>query len=178
MRLPPRVRMFAVDNHMWAEKLLAFQAALPGAQAGLAGDVLSVLRMRKSPAEVEALRRAGAAIDRVHRSIGEWLRPGRTEREVAKDIAEAIVASGHTTTDFVIVGSGPNGASPHHEVSDRVIRASTTRWSSTSAAPPRTATARTPPAPTPSASPRTSSARCTRYCCAPSARRPTRYAPG
>ncbi|WP_328917176.1 MULTISPECIES: M24 family metallopeptidase [unclassified Streptomyces] len=122
-RLPPRVRMFAVDNHMWAEKLLAFQAALPGAQAGLAGDVLSVLRMRKSPAEVEALRRAGAAIDRVHRSIGEWLRPGRTEREVAKDIAEAIVASGHTTTDFVIVGSGPNGASPHHEVSDRVIRA-------------------------------------------------------
>ncbi len=122
-RLPPHTARFAVDNHMWAEKLLAFQDALPGAAAGLAGDVLSVLRMRKSAAEVEALRRAGAAIDRVHRRIGEWLRPGRTEREVAKDIAEAILAAGHATVDFVIVGSGPNGASPHHEVSDRVIRA-------------------------------------------------------
>ncbi|NJP44161.1 aminopeptidase P family protein [Streptomyces sp. PRB2-1] len=122
-RLPPGVRRFAVDNHMWAEKLLAFQAALPGAQASLAGDVLLELRMRKSPAEVEALRRAGAAIDRVHRRVGEWLRPGRTEREVAKDIADAIVAAGHATVDFVIVGSGPNSASPHHEVSDRVVRA-------------------------------------------------------
>jgi Xaa-Pro aminopeptidase len=121
-RLPPGTRRFAVDNHMWAEKLLAFQDALPGAQAGLAGDVLSVLRMRKSPAEVAALRRAGEAIDRVHRRMGEWLRPGRTEREVARDIADAIVEAGHAQVDFVIVGSGPNGASPHHEVSDRVIR--------------------------------------------------------
>ena len=121
-RLPPHTARFAVDNHMWAEKLLAFQAALPGATASLGGDVLSVLRMRKSPAEVDALRRAAAAIDRVHRRVGEWLRPGRTEREVAKDIADAIIAAGHTTVDFVIVGSGPNSASPHHEVSDRVIR--------------------------------------------------------
>lgn len=121
-RLPAGVRRFAVDNHMWAEKLLAFQAALPEAQACLAGDVLMELRMRKSPAEVDALRRAGAAIDRVHRRMGEWLRAGRTEREVGRDIAEAIVETGHVTVDFVIVGSGPNSASPHHEVSDRVIR--------------------------------------------------------
>jgi Xaa-Pro aminopeptidase len=122
-RLPPGTRRFAVDNHMWAEKLLAFQDALPGAQAGLAADVLSVLRMRKTPAEVAALRRAGAAIDRVHRRMGEWLRPGRTEREIARDITEAIIEAGHVSADFVIVGSGANGASPHHEVSDRVIRA-------------------------------------------------------
>jgi Xaa-Pro aminopeptidase len=121
-RLPPGTRLFAVDNHMWAEKLLAFQAALPGAQAALAGDVVSGLRMRKGPAEIEALRRAGAAIDRVHRRMGEWLRAGRTEREVAKDIADAILGAGHATADFVVVGSGPNSASPHHEVSDRVIR--------------------------------------------------------
>jgi Xaa-Pro aminopeptidase len=121
-RLPANTRLFAVDNHMWAEKLLAFQAALPGAQAGLAGDVLSVMRMRKTAEEVAALRRAGAAIDRVHRRMGEWLRPGRTEREVARDIAGAVIDAGHVTVDFVIVASGPNGASPHHEVSDRVIR--------------------------------------------------------
>ena len=49
------------------------------------------------------------------------LRPGRTEREVGQDIAELIIAEGHSTVDFVIVASGPNGASPHHDVSDRVI---------------------------------------------------------
>ncbi|MEV6011351.1 Xaa-Pro peptidase family protein [Streptomyces sp. NPDC051976] len=120
-RIPVGAIRFAVDNHMWAEKLLAFQAALPAAQPVLAGDVLSELRIRKNTAEVAALRQAGAAIDRVHRRMGEWLRPGRTEREVAKDIADAIVEAGHERVDFVIVASGPNGASPHHEVSDRVI---------------------------------------------------------
>ncbi len=122
-RLPAGTARVAVDNHMWAEKVVAFQSALPGARLGLASEVLRELRMRKSPAEIDALRRAGAAIDRVHRRMGEWLRPGRTEREVARDIADAIIDAGHVSCDFTIVGSGPNGASPHHEVSDRVIRA-------------------------------------------------------
>jgi Xaa-Pro aminopeptidase len=77
--------------------------------------------MIKDAEEVAELRLAGAAIDAVHRRVPEWLRAGRTEREVAADIAEAILAEGHRTVEFVIVGSGPNGADPHHEVSDRVI---------------------------------------------------------
>jgi Xaa-Pro aminopeptidase len=112
----------AVDNHMWAEKVLRLRDALPGATQVLAGPVLSGLRMRKTADEVEALRRAGAAIDRVHAQVHQWLRAGRTEREVGRDIAEAIIAEGHVRVDFVIVGSGPNGASPHHELSDRVIQ--------------------------------------------------------
>lgn len=113
----------ALDNHMWAEKVLALAEALPGARQELAGKILRELRMRKSPSEVRALREAGAAIDRVHARMGEWLRPGRTEREVGRDIADAMVAEGHERVDFIIVGSGPNSASPHHEVSDRVIAA-------------------------------------------------------
>jgi Xaa-Pro aminopeptidase len=42
---------------------------------------------------------------------------------VARDIGTAILAEGHAGVMFVIVGSGPNAASPHHEVSDRVIGA-------------------------------------------------------
>lgn len=112
-----------LDNHMWAEKVLRFQGAMPQTRQVLAGRVLRELRVRKSPDEVAALRRAGAAIDRVHEQVPQWLRAGRTEREVGRDIAEAIVATGHVRVDFVIVGSGPNGASPHHELSDRVIEA-------------------------------------------------------
>nr|WP_275586425.1 M24 family metallopeptidase [Geodermatophilus normandii] len=79
--------------------------------------------MVKTPAEVEELALAGAAIDRVHARMGEWLRVGRTEAEVGADIAAAILAEGHVGVDFTIVGSGPNGASPHHELSDRVVEA-------------------------------------------------------
>jgi Xaa-Pro aminopeptidase len=110
-------------NRMWAEQVLRFRAALPGAEQALASDVLADLRMRKSPEEVDALRRAGQAIDRVHRRMGEFLVPGRSEREAGREIAAAILAEGHETVDFVIVGSGPNGASPHHEVGDRVLEA-------------------------------------------------------
>jgi Xaa-Pro aminopeptidase len=111
----------AVANRMWAEHLLRLSAALSGPDLAPAGEVLRELRVIKDADEVASLRRAGAAIDRVHARMGEWLRPGRTEAAVARDIADAIVAEGHETGVFTIVGSGPNGASPHHHVSDRVI---------------------------------------------------------
>ncbi len=37
-------------------------------------------------------------------------------------VAQAIRAAGHASADFTIVAAGPNGASPHHDVSDRVIQ--------------------------------------------------------
>jgi Xaa-Pro aminopeptidase len=116
----------ALDDHMWAAKVLAFRSAMPHAKQVLAGPVLSPLRMRKSIAEIAALRSAGAAIDRVHARMGQWLRAGRTEREVGRDIADAILTEGHARVDFVIVASGPNGASAHAEVSDRVLEAGDT----------------------------------------------------
>jgi len=116
-------RVLSVDYHMPAVHALGIQAAVPGSELTLAGEAIAELRMRKDPAEVAALREVGAAIDRVQRRIGQWLRAGRTENEVAADIAAAIVAEGHTHADFVIVGSGPHGASPHHDASDRVIQA-------------------------------------------------------
>jgi Xaa-Pro dipeptidase len=107
---------------MAALHVLGLRQAVPDAEQALAGPVLRELRMRKDDAELAALRRAGEAIDRVHANMGEWLRAGRTEAQVAADVAAAIVAEGHAVAEFVIVGSGPNGASPHHGVSDRVIQ--------------------------------------------------------
>jgi Xaa-Pro aminopeptidase len=111
----------AISDFTPALHVLGLKQALPNAGQTLAGPVLRELRMRKDAAEVDALAEAGAAIDRVHARVGEWLRPGRTEAEVGADIAAAIVAEGHAEAEFVIVGSGPNGASPHHALSDRVI---------------------------------------------------------
>ena len=111
---------FAVAEAMPALHLVPLTTRFGSAPA-LATSVLRQLRMVKDADEIEALRRAGAAIDRVHARMGEWLRAGRTEAEVAADITAAILEEGHTAAAFVIVGSGPHGADPHHEVSERVI---------------------------------------------------------
>jgi Xaa-Pro aminopeptidase len=115
------VAVVGLADQMWALMVLKLRDAMPGASQVLASSALRDLRMRKTPAEVEALREAGAAIDRVHARVPGWLKAGRTERQVGVLIAEAILAEGHSQVDFVIVGSGPNAASPHHEVSDRVL---------------------------------------------------------
>jgi Xaa-Pro aminopeptidase len=111
----------AVTDSMTALHLLPLADVL-GVVPVLATDVLRRLRMIKDAAEIDALRKAGAAIDRVHARVPEFLVPGRTEADVAADIAQAIVAEGHSEVAFIIVGSGPNGADPHHECSDRELR--------------------------------------------------------
>jgi Xaa-Pro aminopeptidase len=112
----------AVTDSMPALHLLPLADVL-GVVPVLATDVLRRLRMIKDAAEIDALRKAGAAIDRVHARVPEFLAPGRTEADVAADIAEAIVAEGHSEVAFIVVGSGPHGADPHHECSDRELRA-------------------------------------------------------
>jgi Xaa-Pro aminopeptidase len=116
------VSSVGLADRMWAMMVLRFRAALPAARQDLASAALRGMRSRKSAAEVAALREAGAAIDRVHAAVPGWLRPGRTELEVAADVAAAISEEGHVRADFVIVASGPNAASPHHEPSGRVLQ--------------------------------------------------------
>jgi Xaa-Pro aminopeptidase len=112
----------AVGDRLWSAFLLRLQAAMPAATWSLAGEVLRPLRMVKDAAEVRALAAVGAAIDEVVERLGEWARPGRTELEVAADVDDAIREAGHRSVNFVIVGAGPNSASPHHEPTDRRIR--------------------------------------------------------
>jgi len=120
--VPDRESAVGLSDRMWALMVLSFRDALPGVRQDLASAALRALRIRKTPAEVAALRAAGEAIDRVHARVPGWLRAGRTERQVAADIADAILQEGHARVDFTIVGSGPNAASPHHEVSDRALQ--------------------------------------------------------
>lgn len=116
-----KIASYAIDGRMWAEKLLNFQNVFLHAKSVSGSDLIATLRMKKDDSEIQSLKSAGAAIDEVHQQVPSFLKPGRTEREVGADISKAILRAGHKTVDFVIVGSGPNSASPHHEVSDRVI---------------------------------------------------------
>ena len=107
-----------LGSSLTADHVFALQALLPDTR--LAGDAVADLFMVKDAQELEQLQRAGAAIDRVHERVPELLQPGRTEREVADDLAELILQE-HESVAFVIVGSGPNGSNPHHDFSDRVL---------------------------------------------------------
>ena len=113
----------AVSDRLWASFLLRLQRAMPDATFEPASGVLRELRMTKDPDEIERLRLAAHAADRVIASIAAGPLIGRTEADVAREIRERLVEEGHDSADFAIVGSGPNSASPHHEASERVIRA-------------------------------------------------------
>ena len=113
--------VLAVDGRMWADKTLAFRDAMPSSRLITARQVIEEMRIIKDAAEIAELQAAGAAIDSVHAQVPGLLRAGRTEREVGARIADLITQAGHVQVDFVIVASGPNAASPHHDVSDRPL---------------------------------------------------------
>ncbi|MEZ2121341.1 MULTISPECIES: M24 family metallopeptidase [unclassified Corynebacterium] len=110
-----------LGSTLTADHVLPLQSRLAGFRyvSILAAPVIDRLRMVKTGYEIEQLANAGAAIDRVHARVPELLQPGRTETEIAEEITQMILDEGHASVDFVIVGSGPNGADPHHSFSDR-----------------------------------------------------------
>nr|WP_303648842.1 Xaa-Pro peptidase family protein [Haloarchaeobius litoreus] len=114
-----------VDDRMWARFSQDLRSVLPDASFGLASDVLAPLRIRKDEGELDALRAAGEVADRAVmavRRLGSEV-VGFTEAELAQEIEAQLAEFGGTGVSFeVIVGSGPNGAQPHHRHGQREIR--------------------------------------------------------
>jgi Xaa-Pro aminopeptidase len=123
------IARLAVSDTLWASHLLGLQDAIErdarfaSANIRVASSVLRELRMVKDAEEIEWLRLAAHAADRVVAQIASGRLVGRTEADVAGEVRTRLLAEGHETAEFAIVGSGPNSASPHHEASERVIEA-------------------------------------------------------
>jgi Xaa-Pro aminopeptidase len=122
-RLVGRAPRVAVSDRLWAMFVLRLQRALPDATFDLSSVVLRDLRIVKDDDEIQLLRLAAHAADRVIAQVAAGPLIGRTEADVAREIRDRLIAEGHDRADFAIVASGPNSASPHHEASERVIRA-------------------------------------------------------
>jgi Xaa-Pro aminopeptidase len=113
----------AVGDHMWSIFLTRFQKHWIGASWIPASEITRPLRMRKDRGEIDLLHEAAHAVDRVMARIPAEVRfSGRTESDVARDLAGLTVEEGHERAEFTIVASGPNAASPHHEPGDRAGR--------------------------------------------------------
>jgi Xaa-Pro aminopeptidase len=117
------LRAVAVNDGLRAAFVLGLQRVLPGARFSLASAVLRRLRMRKDADEVELLRLAAHAADRVVLAIAGGPLVGRTESDVGREVRDRLLAEGHDHAEFWIVASGPNSASPHHDPGARVIGA-------------------------------------------------------
>ena len=110
-----------VDPGLPARHVLALQHALPGRAFGLVTRRDPRAADRQDRAEIELLRRAAAAADRVVGQIAAGPLVGRTEADVSREVEARLVAEGHEAASFAIVASGPNSASPHHAPGERTI---------------------------------------------------------
>ncbi|MBD0747896.1 aminopeptidase P family protein [Streptomyces sp. CBMA152] len=112
---------FGVSDNAWALHLLGLQQRLPETSFAALTEALPMLRAVKDEHELARLEAAGAAADEAYTEILKVRFAGRKETDVAADLAALLIKYGHSQVDFTVVGSGPNGANPHHEAGDRTI---------------------------------------------------------
>jgi Xaa-Pro aminopeptidase len=118
--LDPKGR-YAVSDSAWAMHVLGLQQALPESGYVSMTSTLPMLRAVKDENELERLAAAGEAVDASFEEIRQVRFAGRAESEVAAELAGLLREHGHSQIEFTVVGSGPNGANPHHEFGERVI---------------------------------------------------------
>jgi Xaa-Pro aminopeptidase len=122
-RLAGQPRRAAIGNRTWSQFLVDLSRRLPDTTFGNASEIVGPLRAVKEPSEVIALRTAAEAVDRIAAALqaGDIPLIGRTESDVAAELARRLLAEGHHRVNFTIVAGGENAASPHHEAGGRVI---------------------------------------------------------
>jgi Xaa-Pro aminopeptidase len=105
-----------VESHAlpW-DQARALQETLPDVEVVPAPDHVETLRQRKDDAELDLIARACAVTDAAFADLLGWLRPGLTERGVARRLDAALDIPAFAS----IVASGPNGARPHHRPGER-----------------------------------------------------------
>jgi Xaa-Pro aminopeptidase len=116
-----RAGRHAITDATWAVHLLALEHATADCLFVAAGRALPLLRAVKDDQEIERLRAAAEGADAAFAEVVTMRFEGRREDEVAADLERLLRSHGHERVDFTIVGSGPNGASPHHHSGERTI---------------------------------------------------------
>lgn len=108
----------------------ALSAALCGVEDTVelvrASNTVETLREVKDPGEVAWVRRACEAADAALSDLVQrgGLRPGRTEREVRRELEALMLDHGADAASFeTIVAAGPNSAIPHHRPTEAVLAA-------------------------------------------------------
>lgn len=113
------------SHRITVDELEMLTEATGKAELSRAPGLVEQLRIVKDDAEIEALRMACAAADRALADLLKHggLRPGRTERQVARELADRMLDHGADGPSFdSIVATGANSAVPHHRPTDAELR--------------------------------------------------------
>ncbi len=85
--------------------------------------IVEKLRLIKDESEIKIMKEAAAIADAAYTHIQTFIRPGRTEREVANELEMFMRSKGADSSSFdIIVASGLRSALPHGVASDKVIQ--------------------------------------------------------
>ena len=110
-------------TEMKVRDLRAIEAASPAITTADATALLASVRMVKADDEIANIETAVRMVEAGLQATIAAIRPGMTERQLSQICREAILAQGADDESFAnIVASGPNGANPHHQNSDRAFQ--------------------------------------------------------
>ena len=120
-RMVPAAAKLGVGDRMWASHLLGLERFLDAGGLVATSAAVPLLRAVKDSDELGLLELAGRGADEAFEEAVGLGFLGTTEAEIGERLAALLREHAHDEVNFTIVGSGPNGASPHHEPTDRRI---------------------------------------------------------
>ncbi|MEX0286168.1 MAG: M24 family metallopeptidase [Paracoccaceae bacterium] len=114
-------RSIVLDETMRADHAALVQDRLMNAKRQFCESTLGALRARKTPEEYAVLKANAQIADTAMQAAWDAMRPGMTELEVAEVVRGAF--KDHDAKPlFSIIGAGGNGAMPHHQTGDTVLK--------------------------------------------------------
>jgi Xaa-Pro aminopeptidase len=121
------VRRLGFESHVvTVDNYAILERAAPDLEFVRAAGTVEVLREVKDAGELALLRLACEAADAALHDLVEagGLRPGRTEKEVGRELESRMLDHGADGISFeTIVAAGTNSAIPHHRPTDAVLAA-------------------------------------------------------
>ena len=110
----------AIDEAMRSHFALILIEALPKPSYEFTASTIGALRMRKDQTEFINLKENALIDDRAMQAGFAAIKEGITELEIGEAINKHFISEG-AKPQFCIVGSGPNGAFPHHHTGNRKV---------------------------------------------------------
>lgn len=121
--LPPAIKLAVDQKLLTMAQFKALAAATLNIEIIESKDLLTQVRMVKDPYEIEQLRKACEITSQSLWYLINDLKPGMTERQIAKKFWQNALDRGADGMAFdTIVASGINSASPHHAPASRVLQ--------------------------------------------------------
>lgn len=112
----------AVDDTLRSDFLLTLQEKLPQVKFISDAKIVSILRRVKSDDEKDLMMHAGSIHDKVLKKVISAIQIGVSELKIANLEVDTFKELGGKYAGFIpVVASGPKGAQPHYNATDKII---------------------------------------------------------